>query len=97
MVTWRRALLRSWTSWLLRRQEKRHQRLLNQEKLLLLSLDLVRVEQSMAAENRHLLEHRLQEMQESEAYRMRAELTPQPQLTGELEQFLGLEQSMPTR
>ena len=97
MVTWRRALLRSWTSWLLRRQEKKHQRLLKQEKLLLLSLDLVRVEQSLTVENLHLLEHRLREMQESEAYRMRAELTPQPQPTGELEQFLGLEQSMPPR
>lgn len=51
----------------------------------------------MAVENQHLLKHRLQEMQESEAYRMRAELTPQPQPTGELEQFLGLEQSMPPR
>ena len=76
MVTLRANWSNYWTSWRLRRSQRKTARLIQQEQLLLLSLDLVRLEQKAQEEQTQLLLLMQQEKMESRQFRLKGILPP---------------------
>lgn len=89
-MTLRRRCQRSWTSWRLKRLHRKILRLEKQEKLLLLSLDQVRLMHKVTNQRQLQLKNVLQELRESEMYRMQGLLPELPPSTLELDRYLEL-------